>query len=108
MSVDLSKIKPGDEVTVRFVVHWAVNPNGMLAVIPGAAHVNHAGELVLNASAVVEHHPKALSVGDRVKMPGTWREVVFEVIGVSGQWAWLKDADEHHLQARLSELERIP
>lgn len=88
MTVDISKIKAGDEVTLRLMV-TTVNPNGTWVALPhwhGSEAVNISDED--NVSAVVEHHPKAPSVGDRVKHLLKGDEG--SVVSVEGSFVWVK------------------
>lgn len=66
--VDLSKIRPGDEVTVRAVVsehryaeNWGLHFQHVTGLYDGRArHYVHP-------DCIVSHTPKALAVGDRVR-----------------------------------------
>lgn len=104
MSVDLSKIKPGDEVTVRAVVKRAADEFGVLLCTTAGGDPD---DFMAVEAEIVSHTPKALSVGDRVKADG-WKVAVFTVVAIDDGWAWIKDAKSSRLQLPLSDLERIP
>lgn len=63
MTVDLSRIAPGDEVTLRMRV-IAVGARVTARFIEGGA-VDRV--FIVSAHEIVTHTPKALSVGDRVR-----------------------------------------
>jgi hypothetical protein len=64
MDVDLSKIKPGDEVTVSMTVSHV----GGSKTHPITAYYARSQQYGLSASDIVSHTPKPLAVGDRVKL----------------------------------------
>jgi hypothetical protein len=91
VTVDISKIKPGDEVTVRAVVHstdgmsWGLcfkHHNG--AWDGSVRHFVHPG-------CVVSHTPKALAVGDRVELLTGGRGFIRAIIG---ERAWVDLVDD--------------
>lgn len=61
MTIDISKIRPGDEVTVRVKVSgprgggWAIHP------------LQSPADSFVLGNAIVSHTPKELQPGDRVK-----------------------------------------
>jgi len=81
MTVDISKIRPGDTVTVRgeVVSVWRSGPN----VKVGGA------EVCLAASDIISHTPapREWKVGDRVMTKQSL--LVFTIKGIDGEWAWL-------------------
>lgn len=98
MSVDISKVRRGDELTVRVKVHEVTG--GGVAI----RSLHHDRDHLLKVEHIVAHHPKALSVGDRVlntngRPPG-------EILAVVGAEAWVKwpYGQAIHL---LSSLERV-
>lgn len=114
---DLSKIKPGDEVTVRLVVN-AVNENGVFAIRPGW-HPSESIRLDGMEDAIVSHTPKALQPGDRVRAAAHvsgWRDKphIGIIRAIEGDDAWLRWT---HLESEpystdniwaLTDLERLP
>lgn len=112
MTVDISKIRPGDEVTVRATVvdlpgdHW--NSFRLRYEHPEALR----GEGLVNAThdipsrSIVSHTPKALSVGDRVQV----NFAEGPIVAIHGRYAWvdLGAPDGHPSTWILSDLERIP
>lgn len=112
MSVDLSKIKPGDEVTVRGVVDSVRDFVGGAELLVKfedwrrQPDVRESWSYVgVNVDQLASHTPKALSVGDRVR-GGGWR-CTFTVVALDDGWAWLKDAEGSRVQEPISVLERI-
>jgi hypothetical protein len=105
MSVDISKIKPGDEVLVRGVcLQHPTEPGAKGEAIDWVPHFR-AGSVRINHEAIVSHTPKALAVGDRVKV-ADYATVRASILAISGKWAWLKDDGESHWREPLSRLER--
>lgn len=109
MSVDLSKIKPGDEVTVRVVV-TAAGKNSLKVSVPGIEN-----GLWFDAAEIVSHTPKALSVGDRVRWTRYTQvadipmRVGGVLLAVDADTAWVKTADQDlptHTTVDLRLLER--
>lgn len=66
VTVDLSKIKPGDEVAIRAWVVTTILRGDYLDVRFTEADTGFSVE-TFGADAIVSHTPKALSVGDRVR-----------------------------------------
>lgn len=79
MDIDVSKIKPGDEVTIRaFVDERAATPSDGRDFVS----VRISGSLtIVRAMNIVSHTPKALAVGDRVRVD--CHVGVFTIEGVS-------------------------
>jgi hypothetical protein len=110
MSVDISKIRVGDEIDVRCRVH--VISNG----VPLAVRLPHYGPdcaAIPSVSAIVAHYPAELKAGDRVRDPATKREC--EVIGApraraEGERAEVALWDPRcgYLIRFASDLERVP
>lgn len=62
MTIDISKIRPGDEVTVRAPV-IDVGPSGYVWANLGGGYP----AVLLDARTIVSHTPTALQPGDRVR-----------------------------------------
>lgn len=108
MSVDLSKIKPGDEVTVRGVV--TVVNKGITVQFPNSAL---GAELWVPDLDIVSHTPKTLSVGDRVKGRDFGSRMTGQVLALDGPDAWVAWSETLYEPSRretwaLSDLERLP
>lgn len=113
MSVDVSKIKAGDEVTVRGVI-YALRGDGRYAdgdlavefpCTPGGTY--HQGRQYgpVSPSAILSHTPKGFAVGDRVKIRGTWPG---EIIAMRADRAWVLRDDEHSpVTSPISDLDRL-
>lgn len=105
--IDLTKVKPGDEVTVRLTY------DGDSVVAPESGwkrFSNSAGqEVVIHSFDIVTHTPKALSVGDRVRCPKfKANDATGEVLAVRNHQVWVQF--EGYLKpdtVLLSDLERI-
>ena len=84
MSIDLSKIKSGDEVTVRCVVKSHGFAGSDLLHCTTWSEADEGGPTFMVCdSEIVSHTPKVLSVGDRVKVNGaTGFEIKAEHNGV--------------------------
>jgi hypothetical protein len=99
MTLDLSKVLPGDEVTAHYMVE---------SPTPGGFYVraNRATQTTfLPAGYVTGHTPKALSVGDRVRS----RNAEAEVLAMRGGDACIVFAGTDELALRpIRMLERIP
>lgn len=75
MTVDLSKVRPGDEVTVRFKVKTAKTNDyrGLPYVVcddpleDPAEGPRELRDVAVLWTRIVSHTPKALAVGDRVR-----------------------------------------
>lgn len=107
MSVDLSKIKPGDEVLVRltYVGHSNVAPGTGWQRLANSAREH----LSVHSSDFVSHTPKALSVGDRVQLMSGGRGFIRAIIGARA-WVDLVDDPDEHLNGcayGLANLERV-
>lgn len=92
MSVDISKIKPGDEVTVLFT---AGEPYRQPFIDRQDLTVTFGEGLnkvtfCVPASLVVSHTPRALKVGDVVRVPAHSDSVTGEVLAVDGQECWVR------------------
>jgi hypothetical protein len=106
--IDLSKIKPGDEVTVRAVVsdaqhteNWGLHFKHLNGAYDGACrHFVHP-------DCIVSHTPKALSVGDKVKAAEWPPSITLEVLCIHDGMAWLRDSGGSYVQSALSNLERV-
>ncbi len=107
MSVDLSKIRPGDEITIRCRARVRASEGWTIR----ALH-DEQGTLVKDEH-IVAHTPKALVVGDRVKVgpqvpgDGLWAGQVRRIAALEGADAWLADDKGEHLTVGLDRLERV-
>lgn len=104
--VDLSKIEEGDHLLVLCVFHGRAN-GGFWVNAPGAHHSNC---MSIDPSSVVEHRPRPIAVGDKVKCPnrrgGT---TVAAVIAIHCDTAWVVPFDNSVGEIRpVSDLERAP
>ena len=94
MTIDYSKIKPGDVVGVRVI---GVEADGV--VLQHSAWIPHG--------AIVSHTPAprpALKVGDRVRVPHIPGELL--VIWIARGKAWLEPSANHVPYYPLSEVEQ--
>lgn len=116
MGVDLSKIRPGDEVTVRGTVLGDPQHTHTVRVVLagyGPAISDHSASLSVTSEHIVSHTPKALAVGDRVARPRYCVGDVYLVEHVSGDWCWLKperatgEGVNRGVLSPLSGLERV-
>ncbi|WP_300573491.1 hypothetical protein [Phenylobacterium sp.] len=113
MTVDISKIKPGDEVTVRLVVRKADDTDVPLQVVHPSDHSGTEGVWV-EANRVVSHTPRELQMGDKFRAG----DQVFECVGPARLYAGLGGAGktevcgwneaEGYVAFDASDLERIP
>jgi hypothetical protein len=107
MTVDLSKIKPGDEITISATVDTrAAIPFDEFGTV--AVRVNGC-LLIVQAREIASHVPR-LAVGDRVKLDTGGRGFIRAIIGQRA-WVDLVDDPDEHLNgyaAALSSLERVP
>lgn len=107
--IDVSKIKLGDEVTVR--AHAISGYGDLLAV-----RVTQRGRLdplhiTIPVSAIISHTPKALAVGERVKFAGNPNSITGEVIARDDRLAWVRwdgTSERYDGLERLDLLERLP
>jgi hypothetical protein len=121
MTIDISKIRPGDEVTVRATVQPVTSlsvrftDGDFLVRIPhqpGAAYPGTLTETPVLAEAIVSHTPKALQPGDRVRCR-TDGDREYEVVagprtradGVCEYAIWR--SDDGFSYARAERLERV-
>jgi len=107
MTIDLSKIRVGDTVTVE--LEWGGDANGKHWVKPYTAHDSFA--MAIPAAAIVSFAPR-LAVGDRVRPTWSGGGIGY-VRAILGERAWvdLVDAPEENLNGSvigLNMLERIP
>lgn len=116
MTVDISRIKAGDEVLVRAIADrnsdgdLAIRLHGRIGDFDGTNAYFYVGESEeIDPAAIASHTPK-IAVGDCVRNtkcasypPGYQGG---EVLAISGEWAMVKFTDDPGC-VRLSELERI-
>lgn len=100
MTVDISKIRPGDEVTVRFIVTEIKDHDVFLSDRMGSGPLVDAP-----TDRIVSHTPKAPSVGDMVQV----NFAEGPIVAIHGRYAWvdLGAPDGHPSTWILSDLERI-
>lgn len=101
--VNMASIRPGDEVTVRFVAGAVVQRAGGERL---SAHMSDDGvRLAVRPEDIVSHTPRSIGTGDSVRVPGASKPGTVEA--VSGKWAWVMFADESFpLSITLDQLER--
>ena len=84
MTIDISKIKQGDKVTLV--------PLEVLATLPGAVRIwfPRFGDIVFSADLIAAHHPaqREFQVGDRVRLKEG--SVAGTVRGVDCDEVWVK------------------
>lgn len=97
MSVDLSKIKPGDEVTVRAVVLRNTAKIGVQGQWFMCWPDHHDATFYAFPKDIVSHTPKALAVGDRVKRRDANNPYAAKIIAIdrTGEWAVLQRTDKN-------------
>lgn len=99
--VDLSKIKPGDTVTIEAVVRdepRSYSDGKYVSVKAGVECFSFP------CRSIVSHTPKALSVGDRVRVNGAEAAI----LAVHGGYAWVDLGTSTHPGTwGLSQLERV-
>lgn len=106
MSVDVSKIKVGDEVTVRATVR-ANDGSDDLPVC--AAPVNSSStdyEWWFRPDDILSHTPKGFAVGDRVKVRGDEAEGEIKAVWADSAWV-LFTTDNEPVTLPNSCLERL-
>ena len=106
MTIDITKIKEGDVVTLRGTVVDILGTEINILFDEGAGTtLIDAKEL---AAPSATHEPRPLAVGDRARFIGSPKGTG-EVKGISGDKAWfLQDGAGCPYTEKLSDLERIP
>jgi hypothetical protein len=115
MAVDLSKIKPGDEVLVRCVVRerGSAARNIFHCLTVSDADQELSSSFMVLGDEIAAVTPKALAVGDRVKvgaeMPDDflWTGRVVRLAAIDGKHAWLASDEGDHLTIDPERLERV-
>lgn len=105
MSVDLTKIRPDDEVAVRAYISVVESDGVRIRFHPEAP-----GSMVhLSPSAIVSHTPKALAVGDRVRLRNGFIQTIRGVIrALDAGEAWVRwDSSSVADIWQASDLERV-
>lgn len=105
MTVDISKIKPGDKVTlVPLEVHGTLQ-----TVIRDTKQIkvrDADGTVVyFNLDQIAAHHPtpREFQVGDRVRTGGISRDAM-TIIAMDGDETWVKATSGRNFTARTSDL----
>lgn len=109
MTVDLAKIRVGDEVLVRASFDRTTHDDGKVAVrFRGKSGYFDGGRdyAYVNREDIVSHTPapRALAVGDLVRAKA-WAATL-TIVCIDDGWAWLKDGEYSRIQLPLSDLER--
>jgi hypothetical protein len=113
MTLDLSTLKPGDEVTVKVVVVRKDDDDSYPVRVcargdhrPGATMLSNYVDIPV--ADIVSISPRPLEVGDRVRVRGH-ESGTATLLAVDGDWCWAKyDHDGARSTSLLSDLERIP
>lgn len=104
MTIDITKIKPGDRLAVWVEVCTDQNPYGPLYVkSPGGVAFS------VRPESIALHEPGPLAVGDRVQSTSTKHRGT--VVGVCGNTAWFLREDgsrDKPYTVSAHDLERIP
>lgn len=106
MSIDLSKIVLGDEVTVRGIVSatGTYEFGGPCVSVTLANGTNHS----VPQASIVSWSPKLLAVGDLVKhRAGVGPQETLAVRAITNGWAWLGDTGKRGFLAEVDDLERV-
>lgn len=97
MTVDITKIQPGDEITIRCRAYerradgWVVRA------------LSDAKDTYIKPEYIIGHAPKPLAVGDRVRS-NQYGAVVLTILAIDEEWAWLRDSGCWRVQCPLSGL----
>lgn len=102
VSVDISKIKVGDIVTVQMRVA-EVDPED--DITPLRLTHDDLEEVWVPGSAIVSHTPRELEVGETVEGPFVATAVI---LGIDGDTAWVRMTNDRRREVKVSDLERIP
>ena len=104
MTIDISKIKPGDKVTlVPLEVVDTETAFGVPGILIRGSPDSSNFSAWIGEEDITAHHPapREFQVGDRVRMAGR----LATVHGVDGVEAWLRfDGDNGNLTRRISQL----
>lgn len=105
MSVDISKIKSGDQVTVRGVVGENVADASSHRVL--VSFDGHSGgkSVFVRNDTIISHTPRALAVGDRVRQRPNGQHG--EVLGLHGVQAWVRWGVNDFATTYAEGLERV-
>lgn len=107
MTVDISKIRTGDEVTVRATV-TGVKPSGPSIRVQPLSFTSDGNQWV-GLRELVSHKPRPLSLGDTVRGPFISPTGVIRAI--QGDFAWVDcgtDDDDPLMETvELDKLERL-
>lgn len=104
--IDLSKIRPGDEVAIRVTI----DPRNQAPFEPGDHIGVRAGGrdmFSVPVDLIVSHTPRALATGDAVKFVGNPQSVRGRIVHVADDLAWVcwNGSQTYHGVQRLAELE---
>lgn len=97
--VDVSKLREGDVVLVRGVIDKDGDID--LRISRNLAYRFIARDAFCTVD-IAATEPRALKVGDRVKISG----LIAEILAINGVYAWVGSNEAQHWTYRLSELER--
>lgn len=87
MTIDITKMKPGDYVTVRAKVAAIQEEPVEFCIAP---KVIRGSSMWVSPSAIVGHEPEPFKVGDVVSLDRSIdRDQLYTIIGLHGDMAWL-------------------
>jgi len=90
-AVDLSKIKPGDEVLVRGIVDRAYTHASGVPAFTLRGIKRPTSTIDVEAEAIVSHTPKALEVGDQVRGKAPVGHALGgSILAIDGDAAWVR------------------
>lgn len=101
MKIDPHSIHPGDEITVRMTAHCKAHGPAGTSVF---ASTSHGLEHTIPLADILTHTPKPrpFAVGEAGVKNGVG--VPTEIIGIDGNWAWIKYSDGHRREYLISDL----
>lgn len=96
MTIDISKIKPGDKVTLVPLEVSRANPLSIMVSLPGG------GGYSITPDQIVAHHPapREFQMGDRVRLIGGTKRGT--VCGAYQDEVWVKWDNSPHPEIRLA------
>lgn len=107
--IDISKIRPGDEVTVRGKAQGVLD-RGLIVQVFGE---REPLSIVFKCTEIASHTPEPLHVGDRVGVSGVSvsQGCYAKIVHISSKTAWVRwgdTPDNGNIIALLADLEPIP